>query len=857
VSSSAIFIMKPERWQRVEELYHSATALPGDQRVPFLARACGEDRDLLDEVQSLLNQGVTAQGWLDLPAMAMLAKAIAPAAGQNPVSSERQTGTHCLIGKTIGHYHILEELGAGGMGVVFRAHDHQLQRDVALKVLTVEVATHAEHRARILSEARAASALNHPGITTIYEVGEDGEQLFIVMELVQGKSLREVLCTGPLETHVVVRLAAEISEALAIAHAQSVTHGDIKPENVMVSANDHVKLLDFGLARQAVEETVTVTHVPINLPLAGTLAYMAPEKLTGGAGDARSDLFSLGVVVYEMAAGKRPFPGPSAMALAAQVMNEVPARLPGEEGTISAELSRITFKLLQKKPASRYQSAHEVRVELNNLSRRLEMGNTVPAAIAGKTVVAVLPFKLLTPNPEDEYLAVALADPVINRLSASGDLLVRPMSAVMRYVKQTTDSMLAARELDVEILVDGSIQRFGPRLRVNVQAWSVRDGSSRLSAKYDGQVSEIFELQDRIADGLAHELNPTAPSQTAGSSPTKNPAAYELFLRALERMRRNNRWDMRIAIEMLENATVIDTHFADAWAGLAEACVLMGGIFEPGPKWIARAEKAVRKALTLDRNNVEAYVARGRLVWTPIKNFQHRAALRALQQALRRRPRHDQALSWQGCVLMHIGLQSQAKECLTTALAVCPDNTFTLTFLGTNALYAGQYDEAWDWHSRALSIERTSLWANLLSPAAPLYDGQLEKASAAIRSAAQVLPKDPLLVSYEALLCAKRGERRRAEQLIQKATHGGGSLLHTHHMMHTVAAAYGVLGKPQQALTWLRKASSNGLPVYPVYRDDPHFECMRSQLPFLRFMADLKREWASYERDFGSMLGAL
>lgn len=204
---------------------------------------------------------------------------------------------------------------------------------------------------------------------------------------------------------------------------------------------------------------------------------------------------------------------------------------------------------------------------------------------------------------------------------------------------------------------------------------------------------------------------------------------------------------------------------------------------------------------------------------------------------------------------MHIGLQSQAKECLSTALAVCPDNTFTLTFLGTNALYAGQYDEAWDWHSRALSIDRTSLWANLLSPAAPLYAGQLEKAAEAIRSAAQILPKDPLLASYEALLWAKRGERRKAEQLIRKATmRGGGSLLHTHHVMHTVAAAYGVLGKAQPALAWLRKASNNGLPLYPVFRSESHFECMRSQPQFLRFIADLKKEWESYEREFGATI---
>lgn len=762
-----------------------------------------------------------------------------------------------LIGKTISHYHILEKVGAGGMGVVYRAHDERLQRKVALKLLTVHFASHSEQWARVLSEGRAASALNHPGITTIYEVGEESDQIFIVMELVDGKSLREVLRAGPIETGALVRLAAQMSEALAAAHAQGVIHGDIKPENIMVLANDRVKLLDFGLARQMIDEALTVTHLGTNEWLsdphtAGTLAYMSPEKLSSGPSDARADLFSLGVVIYEMAAGRRPFLGPSAMEVAAQLMNDVPPRLDGGERQVPAELSRIVFKLLEKKPASRYQSAHEVWGELNNLARDLDLGISLPVALADRTAVAVLPFKLLTPNPEDEYLTVALADPVINRLSASDDLLVRPMSSVMRYAKQATDSMLAARELNVELLVDGSIQKLGHRLRVNVQVWNVKDGSSRHSGQYDAEVTEIFELQDRIASELVREIAPTAPPEASGGPPTKNPQVYELFLRAMERMTRNNRWDTRIAIEMLENATVLDPHFADAWAGLAEACAQMGGIFEPGPKWIARAERAVRRALLLDPENVEANIAHGRIIWTPGKKFQHRAALRALREALQRRPTHDQALSWQACILMHIGLQSEARECLDTALAVCPDNTFTLTFLGTNALYAGQYEEAREWHERALSLDRASLWANLLFPAAPLYAGQLEQAAAAIRSASQVLPNDPLLISYEALLWAKRGERRKAEQLIRKAIHGGKSLLHTHHMMHTVAAAYGMLGKPQLAMTWLRKASVTGLPLYPVFRDDPHFESMHNEPQFLSFLTDLKREWLSYQQEFGT-----
>lgn len=850
--------MKSERWERVEELFHSARVLPEPERVLFLAKACKEDSGLLFEVRSLLEVGVTGENWLDLPAIETLTKAVAGLRKAVDAGRDSKSSRDPFIGKTINQYRILEQLGVGGMGVVYRAHDDRLRRDVALKLLTVQGASRADQRARILSEARAASALNHPGITTIYEVSEEGDHLFIVMELVRGKLLREAMRAGPIEIHLQVRLAAQISDALAAAHSQSVIHGDIKPENIMVLPGDRVKLLDFGVARQELAETGTIGELPTRAPIAGTLAYMAPEKFSGSSGDARSDLFSFGVLLYEMAAGKRPFSGANAMALAAQIMKEDPVPLRGEGGHESEVLSRITYKLLQKDPASRYQSAQELQQELNTLSRHLEIEALLPAAVAGKTTIAVLPFKLLTPTPEDEYLRVALADPVINRLSASGDLLVRPRSAVMRYANQNQviDLNQVARELGVEIVVDGSIQKIGQRLRVHVQAWSVRDGSSRISTRFDSEASEIFQLQDRITGELARVLNPTAPLPQPGGPPTKNLAAYELFLRALERMGRLNRWDLRIAIEMFENATALDPHFADAWAGLAEACAMMGGTFEPGQKWLNRAEKAVRKALSLDRDNVEAYVARGRVVWTPVKKFQTRTSLLALEQALQRRPTHDRALGWQGFVLMHIGLQAKAKECLATSLAVCPDNTFTLTVLGTNALYAGQFDEAWDWHARALSIDRTSLWANLLSPAAPLYAGQLEKAAQAIRAGSQVFPKDPLLASYEALLCAKLGDRRKAEQLIQKAIHGGASLLHTHHMMHNVAAAYGVLGKPQQAVNWLRKASCNGLPLYPVFRDEPHFEGMRSYPPYLGLLATLKKQWTSFNKEFGALTDA-
>jgi len=738
---------------------------------------------------------------------------------------------------------------------VYRAHDQRLQRKVALKLLQERGAGRTERWARILAEARAASALNHPGITTIYEVGEEGEHLFIAMELVTGRTLRLELAGGPMETRALLRVGAQVAEALAAAHAQGIVHGDIKPENVIMQSDGRVKLLDFGIARQLAAETLTVTQsaAPVKMPdsaVAGTLAYMAPEQFRSEPTDARSDLFSLGVTLYELAAGRRPFPGPTATALALQIQNDAPPALASTAPKAPGELARIVHKLLEKQPGARYQSAQEVKVDLTNLARDLELGLT-PAAVAGKRAVAVLPFKLLTPNPEDEYLGVALADSMINQLGSSGELLVRPVNSVLRYAKQTMDPLLAARELNVQVVVDGSIQKYGQQLRVHVQAWNAGDGSTLFSSKQDSEMTGLFALQDKIAEGLAKALGAQPPVEAREEPPTKNPMAYELYLRGVERLSRLNRWDTRTAVEMLENATRLDPKFTDAWARLAEACVLMGGAMEPGPLWMGRAEKAVRRALALDPENTETQVASARVVWTPAKRFQHRAALRSLAAALHRSPGWHQALVWRGCILLHIGLMEEAEEGLLEALASNPDDPFTLNFLGQTYLYRNQYQEAGEYIARALAIDRGNLWGNLFSPTAALYAGQLEKAENLIRAGSQVLPEDPMLVACEGLLWARRGERRKAEQALQRALRKPKSLLHTHHMVHAAAAGYAVLGNTTKAITLLARASGNGLPNYPMFRDEPHFRDCHENPSFLRLMARLKREWEGYVQEFG------
>jgi serine/threonine-protein kinase len=765
-----------------------------------------------------------------------------------------------MIGRTISHYKIDAELGRGGMGVVYRARDEKLHRPVALKLLSTEIFSHAERRARVLAEARAAAALNHPGIATIYEVGEEGEHIFIVMELVPGNTLRSLIAGAPLDARALARLGLQLAEALGAAHACGVIHGDIKPDNIVLLAEDRVKLLDFGVARQEAENTLTLTRSASHSPVpdshgSGTLAYMAPEQLRGDPADGRADLYSLGVVLYELAAGHRPFPGPSASMLMSQVLQEAPPSLEKTAPHLASELGRIVHKLLEKQAGSRYQSAREIQVDLSNFLRDLDRGPALPAAVAGKRAVAVLPFKLLTPNTEDEYLRVALADAVINHLSATGELLVRPTSTVMRYASQPVDPLVAAREMNVQTIVEGSIQKLGSRLRVHAQVWNAADGSTLPSVRQEADSADLFGLQDRISEAVAVALGVRAAvsEQAPAAPPTKNAIAYELYLRAAEKLSRLNKWDMRSAIEMLEEATRLDPRFAAAWARLADACVMLSVTIEPSTRSFAQAERAIRRALALDPENGEAQSARGRILWTPAKKFKNRLALSAIEKALRVNPGLHQARLWQCLIFVHLGLHQEAEEGLAIALAAHPEDAFTLTFLGQSALWRNDYERALDYSARALRADPAHLWANVFFPSTLIYAGRLDEAEARIHTSRKLyLPTDPWLTSCEALLWASRGERRKAGQILKLALRSGQTtMLHTHHMWHMAAATYSLLGKPAPALSLLRRAGSQGMPNYPMFRDDPNLQSLHAYSPFQKWLVELKQEWESYRRDYG------
>lgn len=755
-----------------------------------------------------------------------------------------------MVGQTISQYRIEEEIGRGGMGVVYRAHDLRLRRDVAVKLLTAETSGE-DRRARLLAEARAASSLNHPVITTIYEVREEDGFIFIVMELLRGKTLRELASTRN-EPKTVTRLGAQIAEGLAAAHEQGLIHGDIKPENVILLEDGRLKLLDFGLARQtfvapsAIDSTVATASARTTSS-GGTLAYMAPEQLLGASANVQTDLFALGVMLYELLQGQRP---------EITLLQTSSGESRPDKAEMPARMSAVLDKLLQREPVRRYQSAREVQSDLANLSHELDLGLHLPATIADMKSVAVLPLKLLTPNPDDQYLCIALADALINRLSGS-EFMVRPTSAVQRYRNENTDPFRAGRELNVHTVVEGSIQRFGQKLRVHVQVWNVSDGTSKGSAKYDSDIFELFALQDNIGDGLWKLLG--AAKETAAremEAPRRvNNAAYELFLRAVEKLSRLNRWDVRTAIEMLESATKTDPKFADAWARLGEAYLLMAVAFDAKPFWSQKATRAIARAVALDPKNADAYSARGRLLWSPAKGFKHSLALRAFDKALALNPGCHQAQVWRGVVLNHIGLFTSAKSEFTAALATNPGDAYTMNQIGQMFFFLGEFEEADDYFSRALALDPSHLWASMFSVAPAMYMGDLDRAEAKIKSARHAAGDDQGVLAWESLLWAKRGERRKARVAAEKALKDKRYLTYTHHAYHQLATSYATLGDVEDACKLIKKASRSGLPNYPLYRDDLHFRPVHEKQQFGKLMSELKKQWETYRREVEGKAG--
>ncbi len=611
-----------------------------------------------------------------------------------------------MIGESVAHYRVTRRLGSGGMGVVYEAEDAQLGRRVALKFLPPELAKDTQALERFQREARAASGLNHPGICTVYAIEEHAGQPFIAMELLEGSTLAERLSHGGLELGALLDLAAQIADALESAHAKGIVHRDLKPANLFVNARGQVKILDFGLAK--VEGTREPTSLDSDAPTAvkrneltkagttlGTVSYMSPEQARGQFTDARSDLFSLGAVLYQMATGRVPFAGETSAVIFDAILNRDPQPLLQANPAMPVELERIVLKALEKDRNFRYQGASEFKTDLLRLKRDVssgrrrtaESGEGREAARSADKSIAVLYFENLSGIKEDEYLRDGVTEDIINELFKIKGLRIFSRPTVLVYRDKPVPASQIGQQLGAKYVLTGSLRRAGSRLRINAQLVDTATDFPLWSERYDREMQDVFEVQDEIARKIAEALRVTLSPQekeALAEKPTGNLLAYDQYLRGRSYSRRFTRQDLQFALQMFESAAAIDPGFALAHAAIARVCAQYHSDFEPLPSWIERAEAAAERAAELGKDEAEIHAALG---WIRYARGDHAQAVELAEKAIERKADCDGAYYLVMRALFAAGRYHEVARLMDKALDAS-GNDYNVYVPITNALAA-------------------------------------------------------------------------------------------------------------------------------------------------------------------------
>lgn len=746
---------------------------------------------------------------------------------------------------SVGRYQVLSLLGAGGMGRVFLAEDPSLGRQVAIKVLPQAGVADPPRVARLIQEARLASAISHPNVAQIFEIGEADEGPFIAMEYVQGQPLADRIARGAVPQPEIVELGRQLFDALDAAHALGIVHRDLKPANIVVTARGLLKVLDFGLATTAPApggpEGPTRLGTEPGLVL-GTVQYMSPEQALGRQVDVRSDIFSAGVVLFELTTGRLPFTGPNATEILDRIVHGEPDPISRLNYGASPEVERIIRKALEKEPARRYQHARDVLVDLENLKRDSDSGTgrrPRAAARRGRTIdsVAVLPLATSAADEALEYLADGLTESLISTLSQLPKLRVMARSTVFRYKGRDVDPLAVGTELGVRAVLTGRLQAAGQALVIRGELVDTTDGSQLWGGTFKRTLDDALALEEEVATEIAEQLRPRlTPSERKriAKRHTASRAAFDLYLKGCYHVARRTGEDLAKAAALFEQAIADDPGYALAHAGLADCCTLAHATAfgDPSRETIDRARAAAERAVALDESLAEAQAAVGlvrfRLEW----NWS--GAERALDRACELNPGLAPAHQRRALLLCALGRHDEALAAIRRAHELDPLSLIISTAVGRILHFQQRYEDAIQQCRRTLEMDRYFLPAHLDLGMAYALCGRYSEALAEFEACLALDTRSVLLAVY-AHTCAAAGQRARAEGVVSdlRARHASGSA-----SSYDLGLALTGLGQDDEALDWLERALDARAGLLVFLKIEPMFDRLR---PHPRFGRLLKR----------------